>query len=141
MLGRKTEVWEVNTGWELPRWAPTVHLFLEGKSRKSILKFDILELDLKYWKSYTKEISQKLPHSQEKCIRYKRTEPRFIVGFSLGSYFNKRDAKDIKVFSGNKVLHMIDHIIRYSVGFKIPSEWGHIFWNSKIYSHKQWQGI
>ena len=62
-----------------------------------------------------------LPNSCKVCNRYKKTEPRPIVGFTLGSYFNKNIAMDIKEMNGNKVLHLIDHATRYSVGVRIPS--------------------
>ena len=65
---------------------------------------------------------QVLPNSSEICIRYKKTEPRPIVGFTLGSYFNKNIAIDIKEINSNKVLHLIDHATRYSVRVRIPSK-------------------
>ena len=52
-----------------------------------------------------------------------KTEPRPVVGFTLGSYFNKNIAiLDIKEINGNKVLHLIDHAARYSVRVRIPSK-------------------
>ena len=66
------------------------------------------------------KILRVLPNSCEVCIRYKKTEPRSIVGFILGSYFNENIAMDIKEINGNKVLHLIDHATRYSVGVRIP---------------------
>lgn len=68
------------------------------------------------------KILQALPNSCEVCIRYKKNEPRPIVGFPLGSYFNETVAMDIKEINGNKVLHLIDHATRYSVGVRIPSK-------------------
>ena len=68
------------------------------------------------------QILQVLPNSCEVCIHYKKTEPRPIVGFTLGSYFNKNIAMDIKEINGNKVLHLIDHATRYSVAVRIPSK-------------------
>ena len=65
---------------------------------------------------------KELPNSCEVCIRYKRTEPKPIVGFSLGTHFNENIAMDIKVINGNKVLHLIDQGTRYSVGVRIPSK-------------------
>ena len=61
-----------------------------------------------------------LPNSYEVCIHYKKTKPRPIVGFRLGSYENI--AIDIKEINGNKVLHLIDHATRYRVGVRIPSK-------------------
>ena len=54
------------------------------------------------------KILQTLPSSCEVCIRHKKTEPKPIVGFTLGSYFNE-NVMDIKEISGNKVLHLVDH--------------------------------
>ena len=68
------------------------------------------------------KILQVLPNSHEICIYYRKTEPRPIVGFTLGSYFNGNIAIDIKEISGNKVHHLIDHATRYSVGVRIPSK-------------------
>lgn len=68
------------------------------------------------------KILQELPNSCEICMRYKRAKPRPIVGFSLGTYFNESIAMDIKEINGNKVLHLIDHGTRYSVGVRIPSK-------------------
>ena len=83
------------------------------------------------------KILQVLPNSCEVCIHYKKTEPRPIVRFTLGPYFNENIAMDIKEINGNKVLHLIDHATRYSVGVRIPSNG--IFkhwitsWDSRIY--------
>ena len=65
---------------------------------------------------------QTLLSSCEVCICYKKTEPKPIVGFTLGSYFNENVAMDIKEISGNKVLHLVDHATRYSVGVRISSK-------------------
>ena len=50
---------------------------------------------------------KELPNSCEVCIRYKRTEPRPIVGFSLGTHFNESIAMDIKEINDNNVLHLM----------------------------------
>ena len=65
---------------------------------------------------------QVLSNSCEECIRYKKTEPRSIVGFTLGLYFNENISMDIKEINGNKVLHLIDRATRYSVTVRIPSK-------------------
>ena len=64
------------------------------------------------------EISGDMPASCEFCIRHKKVEPRPVVGFSLGSYFNETVAMDIKEIFGTKVLHLVDHGTRYSVAVK-----------------------
>ena len=68
------------------------------------------------------KILQTLPSSCEVCIHYKKTEPKPIVGFTLGSYFNENVTMDIKEISGNKVLQLVDHATRYSVGIRISSK-------------------
>ena len=68
------------------------------------------------------KILQILSSSSDVCIRHKKTEPKPIVGFTLGSYFNENVAMDIKEISGNKVLHLVDHATRYSVGVRISSK-------------------
>ena len=65
---------------------------------------------------------QVLPNSCEVCIHYRKTEPRPIVWFKLGSYFNENITMDIKEINGNKVLHLIDHATKYSVRVRIPSK-------------------
>ena len=66
------------------------------------------------------KILQVLPNSCEVCIHYKKTEPRPLVGFTLRSYLNENIAMVIKEINDNKVLHLIDHATRYSVGVRIP---------------------
>ena len=68
------------------------------------------------------EILNDLPLSCETCIRYKKNMPRPIVGFSLGTHFNQTVAMDIKEIKGHKVLHLVDHATRYSVGVRLPSK-------------------
>ena len=68
------------------------------------------------------KILQVLPNSCEVCIHYKKTEPRPIVRFTLGSYFTENIAIHIKEINGNKVLHLIDHATRYSVAVRISSK-------------------
>ena len=65
---------------------------------------------------------KEFPKTCEFCLRYKKSEPRPIVGFSLGSYFNETVSMDIKEINGIKVLHMIDHGTRYSVAVRIKSK-------------------
>ena len=68
------------------------------------------------------KILQELPNFYEICIRYKRTEPKPTVDFSLGSYFNKSISIDIKEINGNKILQLINHGTRYSVRVRILSK-------------------
>ena len=55
------------------------------------------------------KILQELPNSCEICLKFKRTEPRSIVEFSLETFFNESITMDIKEINGNKVLHLIDY--------------------------------
>ena len=68
------------------------------------------------------KILQECPSSCDFCLRYKKVEPRPVVGFSLGSYFNETVSMDIKEIESNKVLHMIDHGTRYSVAVRLHSK-------------------
>ena len=68
------------------------------------------------------EMLQNVPKSCEFCLRYKKAEPRPVVGFSLGTYFNETVSMDIKEIDSIKVLHMIDHATRYSVAVKLSSK-------------------
>ena len=53
------------------------------------------------------------------CQRYKRAEPRPIVGFSLATEFNETVAMDLKDIKEHKILHLIDLATKYSVAIKI----------------------
>ena len=90
-------------------------------SHPSSKKFRVLVKNARRDPEFIK-ILQVLPNSCEVCIHYKKTEPRPIVGFTLGSDFNKNIAIHIKEINGNKVLHLIDHATRYSIGVRIPSK-------------------
>ena len=48
------------------------------------------------------------------CKRFKRPPLRPVVTFPLATSFNETVALDIKVMQGRMVLHMIDHLTRYS---------------------------
>lgn len=48
------------------------------------------------------------------CKRFKRPPLRPVVTFPLATSFNETVAMDIKVIQGRLVLHMIDHLTRYS---------------------------
>ena len=61
------------------------------------------------------KIFQELLNPDKICIRCKKTEPRFIVGFSLGSYFNENFALKIKEINGKKSQHLTNHSIKFSV--------------------------
>ena len=61
------------------------------------------------------EIISDLPSKCEICVRYKKVQPKPVVGFPLASHFNEVVAMDIKELKGVKILHMIDHATRYSV--------------------------
>ena len=56
------------------------------------------------------------------CQRYKRAEPRPIVGFSLATEFNETVAMDLKDIKEHKILHLIDLATKYSVAVKIPNK-------------------
>ena len=68
------------------------------------------------------DILSELPLTCPTCVRYKKNAPRPIDGFSLGTHFNHTVAMDIKAIKGHKVLHLVDHATRYSVGVRLPSK-------------------
>ena len=56
------------------------------------------------------------------CKVFKKNAPRSVVGFSLGIRFNRTVVMDIKKIKGHKVLDLVDHATRYSVGIKLQSK-------------------
>ena len=48
------------------------------------------------------------------CVKYKRKNPRPIVGFSLAQEFNGTVAMDLKPYKDRHILHLIDLATRYS---------------------------
>ena len=54
--------------------------------------------------------------------KYKKIAPRSVVGFSLGTHFNQMVAMDIKEIKGHKMLHLVDHGTRYSIGIRLPTK-------------------
>ena len=65
-----------------------------------------------------KEISQ----SCDVCKVYKKAPPRPAVGMSLANDFNEVVAMDLKFFQGNIILHLIDHVSRFSAAASIKSK-------------------
>ena len=49
----------------------------------------------------------------ETCIRYKKKNPRPVVGMSLSKEFNSTIAMDLKMYKQNIILHIIDLATRY----------------------------
>ena len=65
---------------------------------------------------------EEIPSSCETCLRYKKVQPRLVVGFSLASRFNEWVALDMKDIKGNKILHLIDLFSKYSVAVRVPNK-------------------
>ena len=65
---------------------------------------------------------EEIPSSCETCLRYKKVQPRSVVGFSLASRFNEWVALDMKDIKGNKILHLIDLFSKYSVAVSVPNK-------------------
>ena len=55
-------------------------------------------------------------------MRYKKVQPRPVVGFSLASRFNEWVAFDMKDIKWNKILHHIDLFSKYSVAVRVPNK-------------------
>ena len=56
------------------------------------------------------------------CKEYKRPSPRPVVGMPLASSFNEVVAMDLKMFDGKWILHLIDHLSRFSAACFIKSK-------------------
>ena len=65
---------------------------------------------------------EEIPSSCETCLRYKKVQPRPVVGFSLASRFNEWVALDMKDIKGNKILHLLDLFSKYSVAVRVPNK-------------------
>ena len=48
------------------------------------------------------------------CLEYKRPCPRPVVGLPMATKFNELVAMDLKMLEGQWVLHLIDHVTRFS---------------------------
>ena len=59
---------------------------------------------------------KELDQSCEICLRYKKSNLRPIVGFSLAHDFNETVTMDLKPFRNVYIFHLIDHTTRYSAG-------------------------
>ena len=58
----------------------------------------------------------------EICAKYKRSNPRPVVGSSLAKEFNDTTAMDLKPYKGVHFLHLIDFAMRYSNAVVIHSK-------------------
>ena len=56
------------------------------------------------------------------CKEYRRPPPRPVTGLSLATQFNDVVAMDLKMFKGKWILHLIDHVSRFSAASFIKSK-------------------
>ena len=56
------------------------------------------------------------------CLEYKRPSPRPVVGLPLAVRFNQVVAMDLKMIDGKWVLHLIDHLSRFSAACFVNSK-------------------
>ena len=56
------------------------------------------------------------------CREFKKAPPRPIVGMPLAQHFNEVVAMDLKMFDGQWILHLIDHVSRFSAACFIKSK-------------------
>ena len=68
------------------------------------------------------EMVDKVTNSCKTCKKYKPAPPRPAVGFPLATTFNEVVAMDLKQINSELVLHMIDHVTRYSSACVIKSK-------------------
>ena len=56
------------------------------------------------------------------CLEYKKPGPRPVVGLPLATKFNELIAMDLKMIDDKWVLHLIDHVSRYSAAGFVSSK-------------------
>lgn len=56
------------------------------------------------------------------CKEFKKPTPKPSVGLPLASSFNEVVAMDLKFFHGNIILHLIDHVTRFSMAILVDSK-------------------
>ena len=56
------------------------------------------------------------------CREYKAPSPRPVVGLNMATDFNEVVAMDLKFFSGTIILHLIDHVSRFSAAAIVKSK-------------------
>ena len=56
------------------------------------------------------------------CLEYKKPSPRPVVGLPLATTFNEVVAMDLKMIDGHWVLHLIDHVSRFSAASFVSSK-------------------
>ena len=70
-------------------------------------------------KGENKELLKSLEKVEKQCNicqKYSRPSPRPVVGFPHASAFNETLAMDLFFYEGKIVLHLIDHLTRFSAG-------------------------
>lgn len=62
------------------------------------------------------------------CKIYKKPSPKPVVSFPMASEFNETIAMDLKIYKNNSIyiLHIIDHLTRFSAGAVIRSKKGSV---------------
>ena len=73
-------------------------------------------------KSNLIDLIRKVSESCEICKQYKKPSPRPIVGMNMATEFNEVVAMDLKMFQGVLILHLIDHVSRYSAAAVLNSK-------------------
>ena len=71
------------------------------------------------------ELIKSLYKFEEKCNickSFKKAKLRPAVGLSLAKEFNENVSMDLKDYEGTKILHIIDHVTRFSTTCIIPSK-------------------
>ena len=75
--------------------------------------------------SEDKELIKEIKAVSEKCKvcqSYKKPSPRPVTGFPLATQFNQVVAMDLKMFHGRWILHLIDHVSRFSAALFVSSK-------------------
>ena len=93
----------------------------------------------------TDDLIDSVTNNCDTCRRFKKPPPRPVVGMPLASEFNETVAMDIKFIHSSPVLHLIDHVTRYSAACRLNNKkptsviqailviWLQIFGNPKYF--------
>ena len=65
---------------------------------------------------------RKVSNSCKICQEYRRPSPRPVIGMPLATEFNEVVAMDLKKFQGRWILHLIDHLSRFSAACFLQSK-------------------
>ena len=113
-----------------------INLFTEGLDKKKIAvklhsqfghpsKIRLMKLLKRAGRDGDLELIEKIEEVYKECDickAYAKPEPVPKVGFPLADEFNETVAMDLKFFDGKIILHLVDHLTRFSTGIICKSK-------------------